>query len=237
MAMHSKGIRKALLVASVSALAMPVSAIVATGVTAAATHQPDPPVTCSVSGTFEFGQGGISTNGGVGFHVLNILQTGTFGGCSGSGTFNDVIYGVRCDKHVPGLPASNPACQPKAYGYNSWANVTDGTLASEIQKDSRGQQGWRMIINGRGYYANATTAVTIPVGGACGSSEMGFQMVATVRGPRIDRFQTMTLTYCLGSITGSGLNPGDNFYDASVDQVGFVSTAAIDPATSTVHIT
>jgi hypothetical protein len=235
MTMPSKAIRKTLLVAS--ALAMPMSVIIATGVTAgAAEHQPDPPVTCSVSGTFQFGGSGISKDGGVGFPVLNFIETGAFGGCSGSGTPNDVIYGVRCDKHVPGLPASNPACQPKNYGFNSWANVTDGTLASWIQKDSRGQQGWRMLINGKDYYANATNAVTIPAGGACGSSEMGFHMVATVRGPRVDRFQILTLTYCLGAITGTGLNPGDNFYDASVDQIGHVSSAAIDPATSTVHI-
>jgi hypothetical protein len=212
------------------------SVIVATGVSGAASHQPDPPVTCSVSGTFQFGSG-ISKDGGVGNPVLNYLKTGTFGGCSGSGTSNDIIYGVRCDKHVPGLPASNPACLPRNYGFNSWANVTDGTLAYWIQKDTRGQQGWRMLINGRAYYANATNAVTIPAGGACGSSEMGFHMTATVRGPRIDRFQAMTLTYCLGTITGTGLNPGDNFYAASVDHIGLVYNAAIDPATSTVHIT
>ncbi|MBF6558104.1 MAG: hypothetical protein IVW52_18510 [Acidimicrobiales bacterium] len=68
--MHSKAIRKTFLVAS--ALAMPMSVIVATGVTAsAAIHQPDPPVTCSVSGTFIFGGSGISKQGGVGFPVLN----------------------------------------------------------------------------------------------------------------------------------------------------------------------
>jgi hypothetical protein len=57
-----------------------------------------------------------------------------------------------------------------------------------------------------------------------------------VHAPRWDKSQTITLTDCLSTITGTGLKPGDNFYDASVDQIGFVNTVAIDPATSTVHI-
>ncbi len=48
--------------------------------------------------------------------------------------------------------------------------------------------------------------------------------------------QTLTLTICLGAIAGTGLNAGDNFYNASVDQVGIVDSAVIDPATSSVHI-
>jgi hypothetical protein len=82
----------------------------------------------------------------------------------------------------------------------------------------------------------STSSSTILSGGLCGSSEIGYQMVGKVKAPRWDKSQTMTLTECLSSITGTGLNPGDNFYDASVDQIGTVATAQIDPATSRVHI-
>ena len=65
---------------------------------------------------------------------------------------------------------------------------------------------------------------------------MGFQIVGTVKAPKQDKGQTSTLTACLGAITGSGLKPGDDFFNAAVDQQGTVATAAIDPSVSTVQV-
>ena len=48
--------------------------------------------------------------------------------------------------------------------------------------------------------------------------------------------QIPIVTLCLGAITGTGLNAGDNFSDASVDQVRVVNTATIDQATSSVSV-
>jgi hypothetical protein len=219
-----------------SAFALSTSAIVATGADAGARGTPpDPSVTCTLSGTFEFGLG-ITQQGFVGFPSLMLLENDTIGGCTGNGAPNDLGIGVKCDKHVAGIPATNPVCEPKLVGFNSWANVVDGTWAAGIQKETKGHFGFSFNINGKLYYARTTSATTILSGGVCGGSEIGFQMVAKVNTPRNDKRQTMTVTDCLDTITGTGLTPGDNFYDTSIDQVGLVSTAAIDPATSSVHI-
>ncbi len=69
----------------------------------------------------------------------------------------------------------------------------------------------------------------------CGPSELGFQSIADIDVPH-HVSQPMTVTLCLGAISGTGLNPGDNFYNASVDQLGVVDTAVIDSATSAVHV-
>jgi hypothetical protein len=233
MAQPANAVRKMLLVAS--AAAVPLSILATTGVAASKPPPPDPAVICSLGGTFEMS--GISKDGFAGFSALMLLENDNIGGgCIGSGSPSDVSDRVKCDKHTPGLPASNPACVPKTWGYNSWANVTDGTLASAIQNETVGHFGWSFFINGIEYYARSTSSSTVHSGGLCGSSEIGFQEIAKVALPRNDRSQTMTITDCLGAITGDGLNPGDNFYDASVDQIGTVVTAAIDPATSSVHI-
>jgi len=125
---------------------------------------------------------------------------------------------------------------PGQYGFDSWADFTGGSFASAIQKGTRAHFGFEFIINGILYHESSTSSSTILSGGLCGSSEIGFQIVGKIHLPRSDRSQTMTLNECLSAITGTGLNPGDNFFDASVDQIGIVVTAAIDPATSTVHI-
>ena len=253
MAWHRNGIPKQLLIATVVALAASVISVggVTDGVAGANGKAPDPPVTCSVSGSIEFGgflsRGpGISKDGSSSTaRTLVLIPAGSVGGagCSGNGLLNDFYWGVRCDRHTPGLPASNPTCLPGEYGFESWADFTDGSFTATIQNPhpgrfaySRRSYGFRFTISGFDYFAHSTSSSTILAGGVCGPSEVGFQIVGTVRTPRNDRMQTMTLTDCLGAITGVGLKPGDNFFDASVDQVGTVTSVAIDPATSTVHI-
>jgi hypothetical protein len=214
------------------------------GVAGATGPPPDAAVTCGMRGTIDLGNPGISKDGSSGnnaaFVSIQSIPVGAIG-CSvlsgsGSGSLNPLFQRVKCDKHTPGLPASNPACIPGQYGFDSWANFTGGSFASAIQKGTRAHFGFEFIVNGILYHESSTSSSTILSGGLCGSSEIGFQVVGKIRLPRSDRSQTMTLTECLGAITGTGLNPGDSFFDASVDQIGIVVTAAIDPATSTLHI-
>jgi hypothetical protein len=252
MTSHGKLVRRLSVITTAISLAVSVVAIGGvTGGVASANGKPlDPIVTCSVSGTIEFGgflsQGpGISKDGSSGGRTLVLIPAGPVGGvgCTGYGLLNQFYWGVKCDRHTPGLPASNPTCLPGQYGFESWANFTDGSFATAIQNPVPGHftspkssDGFRFNINGFEYFEHSTSSSTILSGGRCGGSEVGFQIVGSVRTPRNDKSQTMTLTDCLGAITGMGLNPGDNFFDASVDQMGVVTSVAIDPATSTVHI-
>jgi hypothetical protein len=246
MAVHFRLIRRGLALATAIALPASVIALVGAtgGVAAARGRGSDPAVTCGMSGSVQFGYPGISKDGSAGlgnqlFFIRSVPVGGV--GCSvlsgsGSGALSTIIQRVKCDKHTPGLPASNPACRPGLDGFESWANFLDGSFASAIQRWTSGSYGIEFVINGHIYLGISQSSSTILAGGRCGSSEIGYQTVGKVKAPRWDKSQTMTITECLSSITGSGLNPGDNFYNASVDQVGVVATAQIDPATSTVHI-
>jgi hypothetical protein len=233
-----------------AAVAMPVSVIALPGAPAwASAGTPDPPVTCGVSGSMLFDLGhpaaGISTNGFAGAATLDRITVPSVPGCSGDGGINYFEQGVKCDKKVAGSPASNPACQPGL----SWADVLGnvpppathgrigGSFASAIRVGTKGIfDAWRYLLNGKSYVARSATVALVPAGSSCGSSEIGFQAVGHVNSPRWDKSEVMTLTLCLGAIAGTGLNPGDNFYDASIDQVGIVDSAVIDSAASTVHI-
>ncbi|MGH9078687.1 MAG: hypothetical protein ACRDYE_01175 [Acidimicrobiales bacterium] len=152
-------------------------------------------------------------------------------GCTGGGAGNTITSkSTKCDKHTAGLPTTNTACTPGNRGYDSWANFTSGGTAS-LQKALKKLN---FTINGIAYQTK-TTAASEVIEGACGS-EVGFQLTGTVKAPKPDKGQTATLLACLGSITGTGLNPGDTFFDAAIDQIGTVATAQIDPSVSTVSI-
>ncbi len=231
-------IRKILLIAA--AVAMPVSVVAVTGVAAYAKTPvpPDPPVTCTVSGSVNFAPPGISKNGAVSASKTSVTTTSpvTFGGgCSGgSGGYNITSKSTKCDKHTAGQPPSNPACTPGNYGYGSWSNFVSGGTTS-IQKALKKLN---FTIGAIAYQTKTTGASEILPGASnpCGSNEVGFQIVGTVKAPKNDKGQTSTLNACLGAISGSGLNPGDNFLAAAVDQIGTVATAQVDPTLSTVHV-
>ena len=227
-------IRKMLLVAA--AVAMPVGVVAVTGVTGATVAGAAGP-TCTVSGTVNFAAPGISHAGAASASKTSTTTTSatTFGGagCSGGAPGNNITSkSTKCDKHTAGLPVSNPACTPGNYGYGSWANFTTGGTAS-IQKSLKKLS---FTLNSVAYKTKTTGASEILPGGACGASEVGFQIVGSVSSPKASKGQTSTLNACLGTITGTGLKPGDNFLAAVIDQIGTVATANIDPATSTVHV-
>ena len=213
------------------------------------------PFTCSLGGTVTFdaatpGQG-ISKDGWASGDIgFEISYPTLGGGCSGSGGADFAYQSVACNHKTPGLPASNPACRPGRHGYNSWADVLGNVVPAQYRRslvrqtfagaiqgvtgDNR-YQWYFASINGTQFSAKSVSTSLVPAGGACGPSELGFQSIAHIDVPH-HVSQPMTVTLCLGAITGSGLNPGDNFYDASVDQIGIVDTAVINPATSTVKV-
>jgi hypothetical protein len=254
MVISSKAIRRAFLAAAV--VMVPMGAITLAPVPAGALTFT--PFTCSVGGTMTFdaatsGQG-ISKDGWAdakydGSQEISYPSLGG-AGCSGHGSTSFTYQGVKCDRKTPGLPASNPACEPGLkVGYNSWADVLGNvspppyrhgrigaSYADAIQKAFASfRHPWYFVINGTTFNGKATSTSLIPAGSVCGPSEIGFQAAARILEPR-HVSQTMTVTICLGAITGTGLNPSDNFYTASIDQIGVVDSAVIDQATSTVHV-
>jgi len=184
-------IRKLLVVAA--AVAMPVTVIAVTGVTAGAKTvvPPDPAATCSISATITFAPPGISNNGSVGTSKTSTTTTSgeTFGtvagdpACSGSAP-NLAISSknTKCDKKVAGQPSSNSACvpaasgAPKNYGYDSWSNFESGGVAS-VQKSLKKLT---FTINGITYSTKTTSAA---IDGSCANGEVGFLITGTAYSP------------------------------------------------------
>jgi len=229
-------IRKMLVIAA--AIAMPVSVIAVSGVTAGAASKPppDPAVTCSVSATVNFASPGISTPGSV--HASKTSTTTTtsesFGdGCTGSAPANNIVSdGVKCTG--PSTPSSNTACtakKPTTYGYDSWSNYASTGTAS-IQKALKKLS---FTINSIAYSAKTTASKTI----SCADSEAGFQVSGTISAPKNDKGQTFTINACLGASTaapGSApLNSTSNFA-ANAFGPGTIASAQLDPATSTISV-
>ncbi len=222
------------LISLVVGIAVAVPSIVAASGTDVAAA-PVPPETCPIVTTLTLpSPGGISKAGVAAQSPRDIWTSLSFSGsgCSGSASPVDVnATTVRCDKHTPGLPATNPACQPGFFGYDSWANFDQAglrTAASFFPSD------FAANINGSSgkWQRHRWTASAIAPGGICGSSEEGFQITGPIQ-HHIK--QTMTLTVCLGAVSGTGLT-SSTFLGASQDQNGVVQTVAIDPATSSLTI-
>jgi hypothetical protein len=228
-------IRRLLIV--VAAIAMPIGIVTASSSTAGAKGSkppPDPPVTCTVSANVNFASPGISNPGSISSSKESTTTTSdeTFGGagCTGSGPNLAITSkSVKCDKHTPGEPSSNPACEPGFYGYNSWNNYeTTGTasLGKATKKLS-------FTINGIAYSTKTSSFGAV----ACADSEVGFKVTGAVSAPKQDKGQSAVLTACLGATTGSGTSPACEANFAScIGAAGTVASAAIDPATSSLAI-
>ncbi len=230
-------IRKLLVVAA--AIAMPVSVVAVTGATAGAkvVVPPDPAITCSVNATVNFAAPGISTPGSVSASKTSTTTTTSesFGkvsgghACTGTAAGNTIVSkSVKCAKKGP-QPSSNSACVPGEYGYGSWANFENSGTAS-IQKALKHLS---FTINGIAYSSKTASAATV-AGGACGS-EAGFQLTGAISAPKQDKGQSVVLLACLGASTGPGITSTSNFV-ANFDGPGNVTSAQIDPSTSTIKI-
>ena len=228
-------IRKLVVIAA--AVALPVStAVVFAGVgggIAAAKGSPNPPVTCTVSATVTFAPPGISKAGSV--STKKSTDTDTSGevlggsGCTGSGA-NLKIASASTLCTGTGEPSSNPACftgKKKEYGYNSWSNYVSGGASSlSALKDLK------FTINSLNYEVVDLTGTAV----GCADSEVGFNIVGTVKKPSADKGQQASLTACLGTVTGTDLS-GPTFADNIDSSTSTVATAQIDPATSSLAIT
>jgi hypothetical protein len=228
-------IRKMLVIAA--AIAMPVSVIAISGVTAGAATKPppDPAITCAVTATVTFASPGISNSGSVSTSKTSATMTsgesfstkGSDGSCSGTAPNNTITTkSVKCAKKGT-QPASNPACVPGEYGYGSWSNFeTEGTAS--IQKALKSLS---FTINGINYSSKTSSAADI----GCAGGEVGFSVTGTISAPKADKGQSAVLDACLGTVTGTGLNSPHTFSN-NIEGPGTVATATLDPATSTVEI-
>jgi hypothetical protein len=222
-----------------AAIAMPVSVVAVSAVTggvagAKTVVPPDPAVTCSVSGTVTFASPGLSNSGAAEAAKTSTATTTPvqFGdGCTGQGANGNSITSksIKCAKAGKTQPASNPACEPGEYGYDSWNNFeTGGTTA--IQKALKKIF---FTINGIAYESKTSSSAEV-VEGTCGP-EVGFQLTGTVAAPKQDKGQSAVLTACLGAVTGSGETSSTNFFN-DIGGPGTVTSAQIDPTYSTVEI-
>jgi hypothetical protein len=230
-------IRKMLVIAA--AIAMPVSVIAVSGVTAGAASKPppDPAITCAVTATVTFAAPGISNAGSVSTSKTSNTTTsgesfstkGSDGACTGSAPDNTITSkSVKCTGvHTPSSNTACPGKTPTMYGYGSWSNFeTEGT--SSIQKALKKLS---FTINGIAYSTKTTGAADI----SCAGGEVGFSVTGTVSAPKQDKGQSAVLDACLGAVTGTGLNSPETFSN-NIGGPGTVATATLDPATSTVEI-
>jgi hypothetical protein len=230
-------IRKMLVIAA--AIAMPVSVIAVSGVTAGAASKPppDPAITCAVTATVTFASPGISKAGSASTAKTSATTTsgesfstkGSDGACSGTAPGNTITTkSVKCTG--VGTPTSNTACpgkKPTMYGYGSWSNFeTEGTTS--IQKALKTIS---FTINGIAYTSKTSSAADI----GCAGGEVGFSVTGAISAPKQDKGQSSVLDACLGAVTGTGLASPETFAN-QINGTGTVKTATLDPATSTVAI-
>ncbi|HTZ10593.1 MAG TPA: hypothetical protein VMB72_16075 [Acidimicrobiales bacterium] len=158
----------------------------------------------------------------------------TLHGCTGSIPAQSIATkNIKCGK-TAGTPASNPACEMKGqYGYGSWNNYeTEGTtsIAKSLKKLS-------FTVNNVSYSTKTTGASVIGCSNPPGpTNEAGFKISGEVKSPKQDKGQTVTLTVCLG--TDAGPNTTGTFHAdfGSSNPALFITSAGIDPVTSSVVI-
>ncbi len=113
------------------------------------------------------------------------------------------------------------------YGYDSWAGFT-GTGTAALSKATKKLS---FTINGTTYSAKGSGAAIA----SCGGGEIGFSVAGTVKAPKADKGQSVSLVACLGAVTGTELTSYTNFL-LDLDGPGFVTTAQIEPAYSSLTI-
>jgi hypothetical protein len=261
-------IRKMLVIAAAIAIPVStltaLGAVVGTGVAGAKAPVVDP-ISCTTSGTIDFASGGLSVNGvfttnKTGTTTANILSAGT--GCDSPVTAQPITS--KNDKcKVPVSPTSStidnglipvtepfsisPPCvanevapkfKPTGYYYGlAWSYATGGgtTIATALK------HGIVYDDNGVNLTLEVTPAgtTTIDPGGACGSSDAGFQLTGLVKKTTTDNY---TLRVCLSTDTGSNVS-GSFVTDIAhmvVSPSSYltteVDTAVVDPTTSAFSI-
>jgi hypothetical protein len=222
----------------VLALALPIGTVV--GLSSAATAKtgpPDPARNCTVSGTVVFQAPGLSKAGDISATQKTSTTTATSsfgGGCTGStGTLNINSKNTKCKG--PDNP-SGTSCEAKhTYSYDtesSFASTGTSSILKSLKKLS-------FTLDGITYQTKSASAASIvcsdaiaPPGGV--TTEVGFKITGSVKGPKNDKGETTTLTACLGTDTGPGTS--GSFFEDLGSGIGTIVTAAIDGNTSSATI-
>jgi hypothetical protein len=133
-------------------------------------------------------------------------------------------------KDQPGQPSTNRGCDgvKETVGWTSWGDYA-ATGTASILKDTKKLN---FTINGITYETKNTAATDV----GCAGGEVGFQISGTIKAPKNDKSQTDVLTACLGTVTGTD-RLGPDFQDnLFAPEPTTVTSAQIDPATSSVAI-
>ncbi len=228
------------------AIALPIGTVAAVQSTAFAKSKPPPDgaKNCSVSGLVTFQAPGLTTNGAISSTLKTSVTTATssFGaGCTGStGSLGISSKNAKCKGVGLQSPAASPPsvsiCQvKKTYAYDS----EGGFAATGTTSILKSLKKLKFTLDGVNYQTKATSAGDIgcadnidPPGGQ--PVETGFKISGTVKAPKNDKGETVTLNVCLGLDSGPGTS--GNFTEDLGTGTGTIVTAAIDGNTSTVAI-
>jgi hypothetical protein len=223
----------------VFALALPIGSVVglSTAASAKSSVPPDPARNCTVSGTVVFQAPGLSKNGVVSAtqKTSTTTATSTFaGGCTGStGTLNINSKNTKCKG--PNDPAGTACEAKKTYSYDTEASFAS-TGTSSILKSLKKLN---FTLDGVAYQTKSSASASVvcsdtvsPPGGV--STEVGFKISGSVKGPKQDKGAATTLTACLGTDTGPGTS--GSFFEDLGSGIGTIQTASIDVVTSTATI-
>jgi hypothetical protein len=241
-------IRKILLVAA--AIAMPVGMVAATGSTAFAGSKPppDPAITCSMhGGSISFASPGLTTGGTLTASKsesttttgITLETSGTDPACSGSVAGQTITSKTgSCKSMAAEYPVCSGATKTLKYAYDSQASFEASSTTATIAKSLKALD---FTANSISYTTKTKSAVSEApgTGDACADSEAGFLITGEVESPSIDKGQTSSALICLGNVTAGTGTTGQPFISAFLGLTGSqtIETVAIDPATSTVHVT
>jgi hypothetical protein len=240
-------IRKLLMVAAVTAMPLGfLAAASGSGVAGAKALPAKPPVVvadCSVSATVNFFSPGL-TYAGLASKTVKTTSTatadetlGTIAGqsaCTGTGADSTITSKATKCKGTDN-PTTNPACVAKEYGYDSWGDYVAGGVKS-IKGSLKTTS---FVVNGTSYTAKTKKAVAV---GCDSGAEVGFSITGSVTSAT-GKGDAVTLTACLGSVSGSNLPAHATFLgeleanSSSPGDGSTVSSAQIDPGFSSVEIT
>ncbi len=224
----------------VLAIALPIGTLVGLSSAASAkngsTVPADGAVNCTVSGSATFPAPGLSASGSISATSKTSVTTASasFGGCGGSSALSVNISSKNTKCKGANNPQA-PCAVKKTYLYDTESGfATTGTTS--IQKALKKIT---LHVGGRTYQtktsAASSTGCTAPPPGPGGvQQETGFKIVGTVKSPKQDKGQTVTLIACLGADTGPGTT--GSFTSDLLLGTGTIASATIDGATSTLSI-
>jgi hypothetical protein len=220
------------------AIALPIGTVAAVQTTASAkTGPPDPAVNCGAAGSVQFQAPGLSKNGSISATLKTSVTSATssFTGCGGTSPLSVNINSKNTKCKGPNNPAGTPCEAKHTYTYDSEASfATTGT--SSILKSLKKIT---FTVAGRTYLSKSSAANSItctdsvsPPGGD--PTEVGFKITGSVKSPKNDKGESVTLVACLGTDSGPGTT--GSFFDDLASGTGTIAGASIDGHTSSLAI-